>query len=84
MSNTEFLSPPDAAKVVGVSPDKIRTFIERNELAACNLALNLGGRPRWRIRRSDLEDFLKRRAANAVVKTSRRIRRQPVDVIEFF
>jgi hypothetical protein len=47
-------------------------WISNGELVAVNVAERTGGRPRWRIRRSDLEDFLHRRQNVAPPTRSRR------------
>ncbi len=57
----ETLTPPKAAKEAGVHPGKIIGWIQRGELIAINLADQLGRRPRYRIRREDWDDFLRRR-----------------------
>jgi excisionase family DNA binding protein len=75
------LTPPEIAKELRVSPDKIRAWIERGELPAFNVANRVGGRPRWRVAREALAEFERRRTAipRAAVQKSRK-----PEVIEFF
>ena len=56
----ELITPPTAAKELGIHPDKVLGWIRRGELVAINLATSVGRRPRYRIRRIDLDDFLRR------------------------
>jgi excisionase family DNA binding protein len=51
------LTPPKAAKLLGVHPDKILMWIHSGELRATNVALNSSKRPRYRIQSSDLALF---------------------------
>jgi hypothetical protein len=60
---TEFITPPAAAKLLGVSIEKIINCIRRGELKAFNLSDS--ARPRWKIARSDLQSFLDRRSNQA-------------------
>ncbi len=77
------LTPPDLARRWGVSPDKIRAWIESGELRAINLAARLGGRPRWRIDPAAVAEFEERRRATSTPRTPRR-RRKDTEVIDFF
>jgi excisionase family DNA binding protein len=77
------LTPVEAARQLGVSPDKIRGFIAAGELRASNLAMRQGGRPRWRIAPVDLEEFLARRSAVPRPRRTRR-RKEQAEVIQFF
>lgn len=84
-SSSTRLTAPEVAKLLRVSPEKIRGFILRGELLAANVAERLGGRPRWRISPADLDAFL---AARSAAPPSTRIPRQRSrsrpDVIKFF
>jgi len=55
-SPDSFLTPPEVAKRLRVSPDKILAWIRRGELKAVNVSN--GGRPRFRISPNDLGAFL--------------------------
>jgi len=81
----EYLSAPEVAELLRVSHCKILAWIARGELRAVDLASYVGQRPRWKISRQDLEDFLARRAATPPPKpTRRRRRRQDDNVIEYY
>ncbi len=80
----EFLKPPQAARLLGVSPDSVLTWIHSGELRAANLTRTHGKRPRWRIHRADLVAFLSRRAATPPPKPQRRRRRQDATVTEYY
>ena len=48
MTDKRFLTPPQIAKLLGVSVEKIGAFIERGELQAVNTSLG-SMRPRWKV-----------------------------------
>ena len=48
MTDERFLTPPQIAKLLGVSVDKVAAFIERGELKAVNTSLGRS-RPRWKV-----------------------------------
>ncbi len=76
-------TPPLAAKLLVVNVGKILDWIANGELRASNVGN--GSRPRWRIMPDDLQAFLDRRAAKPpTAKSTRRRRKQPAGVIEFF
>lgn len=84
-----YFTPPEAARLLRVKPDKIIALIRRGELRGANLAIRLSGRPRFRIAAADLQAFLDARAAAAVaVPVTRRRRRKlterPAGWISFF
>lgn len=60
MNDATFLSPPKAAKLLGVHPEKIVGWINSGELLAMNVSNRQ--RPRWRIRLSDLESLIAARS----------------------
>jgi excisionase family DNA binding protein len=76
------LTTAEVAQRLGVSTDEIRHWITSGELAAVNVALRRGGRPRWRIATDDLAAFLSSRSATP--KPIVRYRRQAPSVIEFY
>lgn len=78
------LTPPELAAQLGVSVDKILTWIHSGELRAVNLATRLGGRPRFRIDPADVAEFENRRVARPIPKTPKPRRRPCHDLIEFF
>lgn len=81
----EFLSPKDVAELLLVNSSKVVGWINSGQLLASNVTSNQGRRPRWRIKRTDPDDFLQRRA-NCPAPTPTRRRRKPTDdgVIQFY
>jgi len=71
-----YLTPPEVAKLLRVRIDKVRGWIRRGELAAVDVSETIGGRPRYRIARDDLDAFLRRRQVTTPPVTVRG-RRQP-------
>ena len=78
------LTPPQAAKRLGVSPDKIRAWIASGELVATNVAANGSSRPRWRIAEQDLVAFERRRQPEKPVPAKRKSRKAEGGVKEYF
>ena len=81
---TTWLTPPAIAEELGIRQSKIAAWIASGELIAVDLSESRGGRPRWRIRRSDLEAFLLRRQSQKPAEPIRRRKRQDTGVIKFF
>ena len=78
------LTPPQAAKLLGVNADKIRAWIATGELKATNVVLRHGlAQPRWRIAEADLEAFKRLRAAQPVARKTRQPRPQPLDCPDY-
>lgn len=50
-------SPPEIAKSWGVSREKVLNWIRKGDLIAINTTLKDGGRPRYRVKESDLSNF---------------------------
>lgn len=73
-------SPPEIAKQLGCSREKVAGWIDRGELQAINVSDS--DRPRWRVSQEALEEFLKGRM-NFQPKP-RRIMRPAFNVIEYF
>jgi hypothetical protein len=76
------LTVADVAARYRVSPDKVRTWIGRGELAAINTAAALCGKPRWVITPDALIAFEKGRAGGPIPKPRRRRRQQ--DVVDYY
>ena len=55
------LTPPQLAREWGIHVDKVYAWIHSGELRVMNTAVKPGGRHRYRIKRSDAEDFQRRR-----------------------
>jgi excisionase family DNA binding protein len=80
-----YLTPPQIAKQLHVDPAKILRWIGRGELAGINVAEKLGGRPRWRISRENLDSFLAGRTNRpATTGKPRRRQRQAVGFVKYF
>jgi hypothetical protein len=56
-TNAEYLTPPQAAKVIGTDHKTVLHWINSGELSALNLAKNKNGRPRYKISRDSIEAF---------------------------
>ena len=60
-ASERFLSPPQIARMLRTSPDKILLAIREGRLKAINLA-DSESRPRWKIAPADLQRWLDSRA----------------------
>ena len=60
-SSVEFLTVPEIARLLRTRESKVISWIRSGRLPAANISD--GRRPRYRIRRSDLDEFLRARAA---------------------
>jgi excisionase family DNA binding protein len=69
------LTPREVARLLRVSPDRVRRWIERGELAAVNVSDVRGGRPRYVVLPEHLDGFVRGRSAAAPPKAPRRRRR---------
>lgn len=78
-----WLTPPAIARELAIRESKVAQWIRSGELTAVNVAETNGGRPRWRIRRDDLDAFLLRRQSQPAIKPIRR-RRRDDHVIHYF
>lgn len=81
------LTPPQLAKVWGVSPSKVITLIRAGELKAINLATSRRNRVRYHIDLRDIESFEQSRQVvpDGVATTTQRLRRRATTgVKEFF
>jgi hypothetical protein len=72
----------DLAAYFRVSEDKIRGWIIRGEMRACNTATRLSGRPRYVVSPNALAEFERKRSAAPPPKP-RRIRKRPLEVDYF-
>jgi len=79
------ITPPQLADRYGISPDKVLVWIRSGELRAIDASTKRGGRPRFLIDESDIEDFEKRRAVVPAVRTRpARPRERDESIIEFY
>jgi excisionase family DNA binding protein len=79
----KWFTPPQIAKQLGVSADKVVGWIRAGEIRAINVAARPGGRPRFRVGEADLIAFEQRRSAVPTTPTPRR-RKKPANVEKFF
>jgi excisionase family DNA binding protein len=68
-------TPREVAKMLRVSPDRVRAMIQRGELGALNLAQRRSGRPRYVVMPCHLEAFCRSRQAVPEVAPAPRRRR---------
>jgi excisionase family DNA binding protein len=74
------LTPNELARLLRVSPDKIRAMIARGELKAINMATTRCGKPRYVVLPHHLAEFEeKRQAAPPPTSPRRRKRMYEVD-----
>lgn len=79
-----YMTPPEIAKLLRVSPDKILGWIRSGRLKAVNLG-NGYCRPRYRVSRESLETFLNLRAVQPPPPHIPRRRKHVSDeIIQFF
>ena len=55
-TDSETLSPPQIARLLGVKPDTVRNWSNCKQLAAINVA-EPGKKKRWKVKRDDLDAF---------------------------
>lgn len=74
----EFFTPPQAAKLLKINPDKVRAWISSGRLPAIDISTT--SRPRWRIKRGDVNDLRRTTAP----PTRRVTRKTDPDVTEYY
>ncbi len=84
MKMTSWHTPPQIARRYGIGLPKVLGWIKRGELRAVNVADRADGQPRFRVSPTDLAIFEQRRSATPEPKVTRRRRRLPDGVIQFF
>ena len=84
--NTATLTVTEVARHLKINRDKVLGWINSGKLRAANTAKRQGSRPRYRIKRTDLETFLAGRTKAAEPKRFKRAKcsTSEADVIEFF
>jgi hypothetical protein len=78
------LTVADVAARYRVSPDKVRGWVRRGELAAINVATALCGRAQLRITPEALAAFERRRSAAAAPAQPSRRPRRTAQMIDFY
>ena len=71
-----YLTPPEIAELLRVSSEKVLGWIRKAELKAVNVSE--GFRPRYRIRREDLDLFLRSREVQPPAPRAPRERQKPL------
>jgi|PlaIllAssembly_1097288.scaffolds.fasta_scaffold280225_2 excisionase family DNA binding protein len=75
-NDRDYLTPPEVARLLRVRESKVAAWIRTGQLVAINLSE--GRRPRYRVRRTDLEAYLEQRAVVPESKPATRQRREAV------
>ena len=70
---SEFYTPPEIAKLLRCRESKVAAWIKAGRLHAVNLSD--GHRPRYRVARQALDEFLQLQAVVPVARTERRQKR---------
>jgi excisionase family DNA binding protein len=76
-------TPRELARLLRVSPDRVRAWIQSGELGAVNTATHRCGRPRWVILPSHLAAWEERHQAAPPPRPAPR-RRRPPTVVDFY
>jgi hypothetical protein len=76
-------TPREVAKLLRVSPDRIRSWIISGQLGAINTAPSRCGKPRFVVLSQHLDDFQRRRRVGPPPKPLRKRRRQP-GAVDFY
>jgi hypothetical protein len=70
-------TPRELAKVLRVSPDRVRNWIKSKQLGAINTAAARCGKPRFVILPHHLAEFERSRLAGSIPRPAQRARPQP-------
>jgi excisionase family DNA binding protein len=76
------LTPNELARLLRVSPDKIRLWINRGEMGAVNVADHTCGKPRYIVLPHHLAAFEQRRSASPPPKPARKKKR--TKLVDFY
>jgi excisionase family DNA binding protein len=78
-----FLTVADVASTLKISEDSVLGHIQTKRLRAVNVGSGVR-RPRWRIRREDLDQFLELRVADPVAPRQRQRKKTTEKVTRYF
>lgn len=78
------VTPPELARMWGISPDKVLSWIRSGELQAINIASDRRLRPRYVIEKSAVEAFARSRETVRGCRSKSRKNARRSDVVEFF
>jgi transposase len=73
------LTPNELAKLLRVSPDRIRGWIRTGQLRALNVASTRSGRPRFIVLPDYLREFEQRQQVSVPAKPAPKRRRKPAE-----
>jgi excisionase family DNA binding protein len=76
-------TPAELARLLRVSPDRVRAWIVAGELGAIDTARHRCGRPRYVILPQHLADFVRRRTAAAAPTQPEPRRRRPA-IVDYY
>lgn len=74
----------DLTERYGVGEHTVLGWIHRGELKAIDVSRQRGGRPKWRVTAESLEAFELSRTPTPPAPRTRRRKRQPAEVVEFY
>jgi len=77
-------TPPEIAKLLRVDPSTVLGWIRSGELPAFKVNSRAKKRPRYRVRRCKLEEFLERREQANRPDPPRKKRQRPRNVTRYF
>jgi excisionase family DNA binding protein len=75
-------TPNELAKLLRISPDRIRAWIAAGQLGAVNVAETRSGKPRFVVLPQHLEEFERRRRVAPPVKPPRR--RKRIQLVDYY
>jgi hypothetical protein len=79
-----WLTPPQLAEEWSVDCKKVLAFIATGELVAVNFAQRSNERPRWKVSRESIDQFLSRRQSRPPAPRAIRSRKKAANVVEFY
>lgn len=71
MSHHPFLTPAQAAELLGIATGKVLGWIQSGELSAVDVSAARGQRPRWRIDPAEWDRFINARRSSPPPKLSK-------------
>jgi hypothetical protein len=70
-------SVKEVAEILSIRVQAVRALIANKSLTACDISLNPGGRPRWRVESEVLTAFIRSRSTSPPPKYKRRRKKEP-------
>jgi transposase len=78
------LTPNELAKILRVSPDRVRAWIRSGQLGAINTAVTRCGKPRFVILPKHLEEFEQKQRVSPPPKPAKRPKRKPRNFVDYY